>query len=553
MKTKALLNFIFLALLMAITGVANLNAQTFAVDNLMYSIHDDSVTLWGHVDGQNATGELIIPESVTYEGMSLAVTAIGQFAFYGCNGLTGSLTIPISVINIGHAAFAGCDGFTAISVNNGNPVYDSRDNCNAIIKTANNELIAGFKNTIIPNTVTSIGDDAFEICISLTNITIPNSVTFIGSLSFQGCTGLTSIIIPNSVTTIYDGAFEDCTGLTNITIPNSVTTIGDGVFAGCSGLTEISVNSENPVYDSRDNCNAIIRTSNNELIAGCMNSFIPNTVTSIVYLAFYGCSGLTDITIPASVTNISGNPFAYCSGLALISVDSENPVYDSRDNCNAIIKTADNELRSGCKNTIIPNTVTSIGYQAYMGNSELSNITIPNSVTTIGEYAFANCSGSNITLTIGNSVEYIGYGAFGDFSNVTKVEILASSPPYHEGGVFYNFNCTTLIVPCGCVQAYEYSNWHQHFTTIIDDCSDAAELESNIASIYPNPTSGIVKIEAENIKNFCIYNMLGEQLYNAPVNGDVFEYDFSNYESGVYLVRIETSKGIITKRVMVEG
>ena len=110
-------------------------------------------------------------------------------------------------------------------------------------------------------------------------------------------------------------AFEDCTRLTSIVIPNSVTSIGDGAFYNCSGLTSIVVESGNPRYDSHNNCNAIIETASNTLIAGCKNTTIPKSVTAIGDLAFAGCDGLTSIVIPNSVTEIDYFAFYECFGL----------------------------------------------------------------------------------------------------------------------------------------------------------------------------------------------------------------------------------------------
>ena len=207
---------------------------------------------------------------------------------------------------------------------------------------------------------TSIGESAFEGCNSLTSMTIPNSVTSIGDNAFQECTGLTSITIPDSVTSIGDYAFNGCESLTSMTILDSVTTIGEGAFNGCTGLTSIVVDSANTVYDSRNNCNAIINTSANELIAGCKNTVIPNTVTSIGNYAFSNCSGLTSITIPDSVTSIGQEAFSSCTGLTSVTIG---------------------------------NGVTSIGSSAFSYCESLTNITIPNSVTNIGNNAFGSCTG----------------------------------------------------------------------------------------------------------------------------------------------------------------
>ena len=159
--------------------------------------------------------------------------------------------------------------------------------------------------------VTSIGMHAFNKCSGLTSVTIPNSVKSIEYGAFSSCRDLTSVTIPNSVTSIGDYAFENCTSLPSITISNSVTNIGDRAFMGCSGLTSIVVEPENTVFDSRENCNAIIETASNALIQGCTNTVIPNSVTSIGGSAF-SYSGLTSINIPNSVTTLGNYAFTNC-------------------------------------------------------------------------------------------------------------------------------------------------------------------------------------------------------------------------------------------------
>ena len=242
--------------------------------------------------GCSALTSLTIPNSVT---------SIGQQSFKGCISLT-SLSVPKSLTSIGSSAFYGCIALTSIKVETGNVKYDSRNNCNALIETASNKLIIGCNNTVIPSTVTTIGNDAFLNCSGLTSVTIPNSVTSIGFDSFSGCSGLTSL-----------------------TIPKSLTSIGPGAFDGCSGLTSIIVETGNVKYDSRNNCNALIETTSNELILGCKNTVIPNTVTSIGAGAFGECSGLTSITIPNSVTSIGNYAFQNCTGLKEVISEVKNP------------------------------------------------------------------------------------------------------------------------------------------------------------------------------------------------------------------------------------
>ena len=347
--------------------------------------------------------------------------------------------------------------------------------------------------------VTSIGYAAFEYCTSLTAINIPNSVTNISSVAFRGCSCLTTINIPNSVTDICGGAFDGCSSLTSINIPNSVTYIENSAFSCCSSLENISVASNNTKYDSRNNCNAIIETATNTLIAGCKNTTIPNSVTSIGIGAFSGCSSLTDINIPNSVTTIGGWAFLGCSSLATISVASDNPKYDSRNNCNAIIETATNTLIAGCKNTTIPNSVTSIGDEAFSGCSGLTNIHIPNSVTSIGDKALYGCSNlaaisvasdnpkydsrnncnaiietatntliaGCMNTTIPKSVTSINE-EFLDCPSLKDVYCYATTPPRCENSCYINYSAT-LHVPAASLAAYHKAPVWSKFKKIVGD------------------------------------------------------------------------------------
>ena len=384
-----------LLLVLLLFSTSSALAYDCKVDGIYYDLNktDKTASVTKGIYIGIYSGNIIIPETIAYNNATYSVTSIGESAFYCCTGLT-SVTIPNSVTSIAsvrNGAFSGCSGLTSVVVDKNNVKYDSRDNCNAIIETSTNTLVAGCKNTIIPNSVTSIGENAFYGCSGLTSVTIPNSVTSIGDCAFSYCKGLTSVAIPNSVTSIGSGAFSWCSGLTSVTIPNSVTTIGEHAFHFCSGLTSVT---------------------------------IPNSVTStsIGECAFYGCSGLTSVVIGNSVTSIGRNAFTKCDGLTSVIVDKYNSTYDSRDNCNAIIESSTNKLIVGCKNTTIPDSVTSIGNSAFEDCSELTSVTIPNSVTTIGKDAFSGCSGLT-SINIPNSVTSIGSGAFSYCSGLTSVAI----------------------------------------------------------------------------------------------------------------------------------
>ena len=268
--------------------------------------------------------------------------SIGNWAFYGCSGLT-SVTIPNSVTSIGDAAFRGCSGLTSVT---------------------------------IPNSVTTIGDAAFRECTGLTSVAIPNSVTTINYETFSNCTGLTSVTIPNSVTSIGESAFSGCKGLTSVTIPNSVTTIGEYAFDGCSGLTSLTIpNSVTTInYHTFYNC------------TGLTSVTIPNSVTTIGGKAFSGCTGLTSVTIPNSVTSIGGGAFSNCTGLTSVTIPNSVTTinYSTFSNC------------TGLTSVTIPNSVTSIDAGAFSNCTGLTSVIIPNSVTEIGRSysmvgAFSGC------------------------------------------------------------------------------------------------------------------------------------------------------------------
>lgn len=329
------------AMLLTIAGMTNAFAQEFTVGKLKYSIIDGkSVSVTGHIDGENAKGILVIPGSVNYNAHSYSVcsigfqafidctgltsvtipntiTSIGYYAFTRCEGLTsviipnsvteirdeafaycygltGSLIIPNSVSIIDPNAFWGCGGFEQIIVESGNKIYDSRDNCNAIIETGTNKLILGCKSTVIPNSVTMINDYAFSGCAQLTSVNIPNSVTSIGS-----------------------GAFIGCINLISINIPSSVVSLGSDITDGNPFYNTGWYNRQPDGIIYLDNC--CLGWKGKEPIGELK---IKNGTRLIAACAFLGCKELTSVFIPGSMRFIGIGAFFYCDKLTSAIIES---------------------------------------------------------------------------------------------------------------------------------------------------------------------------------------------------------------------------------------
>ena len=326
------------SLVLAVMGLLccmSVSAHDFKVDGIYYNITSSTdktvaVTYLGsNLDSSKYSGEVKIPESVTYNGKTYSVTSIGSYAFYKCSSLT-SVELPNSVTSIDVHAFNSCSSLTSVEIG---------------------------------NSVTSIGYQAFYSCSSLTSVELPNSVTSIGVQAFSNCSSLTSVEIGNSVTSIGSYAFSNCSSLrtvinnSNLDITKGSTDYGYVAYNAYRVLSGENVNGF--YFDEINGENVLTGHLSDEL-----NLTLPESYNGQVYKigddAFRECSSLTSVEIPNSVTSIGGYAFYGCSSLTSVEIG---------------------------------NSVTSIGNYAFSNCSSLTSVELPNSVTSIGSYAFYDCSG----------------------------------------------------------------------------------------------------------------------------------------------------------------
>ncbi|MBR4729970.1 MAG: leucine-rich repeat protein [Prevotella sp.] len=348
---------------------------------------------------------------------------IGDMAFGGCTKLI-AIHIPAWVKKINKTAFMDCGGLSIITVDSNNSFYDSRDNCNALIETASGLLMKGSENTIIPRDVVTIAEGAFVGVHWNTNGKFPATVTTIEDYAFQGSWIYQTndndeilggiVTLPDGLIKIGQNAFKKCQRLSKINVPHSVTEMGESVFSECKDLQEVDFNPN------------ILEIPNNTF-DGCYNLenvSIPNNIESLGVNCFYNCRSLKEIIIPAALNSMKNinqeesNPFIGCTSLSRLEVDKNNKTYDSRNNCNAIIKTSDNLLLVGCKNTIIPNSIKEIGHDAFNWCIGLTEIDLPEGIETIGDGAFSGCINLK-TITIPSTVTTLKSGAFGGWYSTT--------------------------------------------------------------------------------------------------------------------------------------
>ena len=345
---------------------------------------------------------VFVPEKVEFDGKEYTVTAIGEKAFH-LNDELLSVVMPKTIVSIGHDAFANCPKLKSLTipenvqelknsafmglpsleyltVDEKNEFFDSREGCNAIIKTKSNTLYVGCRTTVIPDGVKVIANGAFTTCsvgrdIEPFEITIPKSVEVIESQAFAGCRPLKKITFSEGLKSIGHWAFN-ATSLESVVIPASVNDISPRAFNRCDSLKVIKVKKGNKVYDSRKGCNAIIESESDKLVLGCNESEIPEGVKIIGADAFAECA-IKDVQFPSSLELIEFSAFKGCRELKKVVVPGNVKVIES---------SAFN--RSSIEEVIIEDGVEKIGSGAFSDCKKLKNVTLPISLENIGDYRF---------------------------------------------------------------------------------------------------------------------------------------------------------------------
>lgn len=505
-KNKGLL---VLSLISCLT--CSLHAQSFIVNGIKYNVTSTIDMTVEVVNDDSYGGDMTIPESVTNEGVSYAVTSIGERAFSSCDNLT-SIILPNSLTTIGENAFYGCSNLTSISIPNsvnfiGDETFWACKKLSTVTLPSSLQSIEyglfarceSLTSIIIPNSVKSVSKYSFLDCESLKFVSVGKSVQEVNTQAFDGCPvedvefhcdeikvgmfgdyhsaihknyktikhvticdgvqkindwafrdwgNLETVQMSNTVKTIGRGAFWECKKLVSCNLSNSLTSMGEEAFCYCKSLQSISIPygiKEIP-YRAFEGCESMITI------------LIPNSVTTIEGYAFGACISLTNLSIPNSVTSINGS-FWDCSALETISVAADNPIYDSRNNCNCIINTSDNELLQGCKNSVIPNTVKSIAEYAFGGISGLTQLSIPNSVTSIGRRAFQYC-GNLEEVAMSDSVKSIGWGAFYECGKLKSFKIPNTLTSISEKTFAECESLTTIVIPQTISSIGEKAFWN---------------------------------------------------------------------------------------------
>ncbi len=504
--------------------------------------------------GDKPIGDLNLEESTR---------GIACSAFSGCSGLT-SIEIPNSIIAINDNAFSECAGITSISLPESLKSIGGYafSNCTGLCSVNFNALHCTSESL-------SYWYDycPFYGCNALTTVNIGENVQILPISIFSYCESLSAITIPNSVISIEESAFYQCIGLTSITIPKQVTAIGSDAFSECTELNTVNFNATNcedpnqysdstgiyyglgGAFRGCPNLNNInigdsVKTIRGYLFSGCTSVTsinIPYSVNWIGDGAFYGCTGLTTVTIGNSVETIGNDAFYGCNNLSLVRVLRETPptLYGS-----TFSYSTDRELRVICGNKESYET-SAWGYWFY-------TITEENCLPHIVELEDEATEGGIVSLSTDEATK----------GDEVLINITVEDGYAIKTITVYNPDDPTQTVPVysknASKSAYTYAFIMPNFEVKVAVDIQKSGMGVNeyngtiAATLYPNPTNGIVTIGAENLQRVSVFNVMGQKVLENTASGNSFECDLSRYGAGIYMMQIETAKGLATRRVVVE-
>ena len=487
------------------------SSSDFQYGDLLYDIISTDpprVRVVGHVDGENAQGELVIPGAAANGGDYYSVKEIGNLAFRNCSGLTGNLVIPETVMTIGEQAFYNCSGFTGLELPIG--LIEIREmafmNCTGLtgvlnlpgtltyLKYGAFANCTGFSgDLVIPNSVVELGNtqnsnyyinpepySTFEDCFD--HLVLSQSLDTIGPRCFAGCSRLNGdLVMPEGLKAVFSFAFEGCTGLTGLTLNDSLAIVESFAFSGCSGIRGTVTLPENiSVGNSAfEWCEGI------EALVLPHNIVFTNNGGSQGYV-FQGCTGLTELDIPEGWMATGQSNFVLCSNLQSVHLPESLTIIDwgSFSECTNL-----SEIN-------IPEGVTEIGNSAFSKCSSLAHIELPASLRTLGGLAFADCTSLSGELVVpdlvqriemstfrscnqldcvvlGDSINYIAEPAFQD-TELDSLVIKAMTPPelrrMTTQGAWHFPDDLSIVVPCGTLEAYQNAEGWSDFTNITENC-----------------------------------------------------------------------------------
>ena len=506
----------------------------------------------------------VIPSSVTYLGVDYTVVEIGEQSYMYCRA--NVITIPNTVKRISNEAFENCfdieeiklpeglefigdrafgspfvhheihipasvryigkapfllAGTTHLTVDAANPYYDSREGCNAIIETATDKLIQGCAYTVIPESVTSIGVNAFGCYDGLENISIPQSVRELCDSAFMWCYNLEKIELRNGLKSIGNRAFCMCPKLKSLIVPRSVDFIGINALYANNNV-ELSVENGNPYYDSREACNAVISTRNDSLIQGSNLSHIPSTVRQIGFNAFCGCLEIKDICLPEGLTAICDSAFTACYNLSKVELPSTLTLIGNYGFFNCAFSDIDlpEELEAigsgafaGCgnlKEMRIPESVKYIGPGAFKSCRSLQEVFLPSSLLTLSQELFVGCTKLK-ALVIPKNVTMIEKGALDGCESLDSIIILSTTPPDVATDMELlpeeRYTTTILAVPKNSKIVYQSHKVWGKFKNIIEN--------DHTTMVYP------LTANSNNVNKY--FDLSGRRLAAPPAKGMYIE------------------------------